>query len=414
MTRSRTARRRKIGGSSGSARLGTTVERLRHHVVRPVPLEARGPTPTPSDHRPTLLASFAHPGSVHDLGEGRLSSAGANGRVQKVLRIAATAAPPNLLGRLLVGSYITGHDQVLITARRGLAANQRAEVHRMADRILGMTVVEDDPSVVEIQNFIDPSKHELPRLLSHVVQLLRAEIEACRAALVRGETASLRLIEPIEEEVDQFYLLMVRQLLLSSESARIARSIDVESHHFQLGYRLVAKVLELTGDLIHEIGVELTHHLTGLRQLPPGVVREIVDPIDKLDVLLARTMGAFAHTSVVEANAILNQIAEVLPKDTALGQRLSQQIPNGVVAVAAERIACHVAMALEMLVVVNEVTINRGVEPETVSLSRDRISMVDHRLAHPFQPWSSLAPYAHRPAPRNALPLESDSADAPS
>ncbi|MGD0587916.1 MAG: hypothetical protein ABSA63_03890 [Thermoplasmata archaeon] len=302
---------------------------------------------------------------IHELGEGRLEPGIPNGRPQKVLHIDVTGAPPNLLGRLLVGSYITGQDQVFVTARKGLSVAQRAEIHQVVDRILGMTVVGDSPDGVEVLNFIDPGKYELPRMLHRVVQMLRAELEVCHAALLDKETPQLQVIEDIEEEIDRFYLLMVRQLLLSSESPRIARDIDVESHHYQIGDRLVAKALEVTGDLIHSIGTELERNLAGLRRMPRPLLSELGARVERLERLLTRSMNAFGHLSMVEANATLNLINDTLPKGAGLSQLIALSVPDRKVAVAAQRIACNLEMAFEMLIIVNEVTINRCVEPET-------------------------------------------------
>ncbi|HXY46415.1 MAG TPA: response regulator [Thermoplasmata archaeon] len=329
---------------------------------------------------PARMPDETHPVSPaavpHELGEGRLTVGLPNGPVQKVLRIDATDAPPNLLVRLLVGSYITGQDQVLITARHGLTEAQRNEIHHLVDRTLGMSVVGDSTEVVEVQNFIDPGKHELPRLLHRVAQMLRTELDVCRSALLGKGPPQLALIETIEEEIDRFYLLMVRQLLLSSDNPRMARNIDVESHHFQIGYRLVAKVLEMTGDLIQGIGVELQRNLPGMRRLPNSMLHEFVTRLERLDHLLTRTMDAFDRLSVIDANATLNVIGEMLPKDASFGQRICHAIPNRRVAISAQRIASHLDMALEMLIIMNEVTINRCVEPETVARMGTRVATV--------------------------------------
>jgi phosphate uptake regulator len=300
---------------------------------------------------------------IHELGEGRLEPGLPNGRPQRVLRIDVTGAPPNLLGRLLVGSYITGQDQVLITGRDGLSADQRAEVRRAADRLLGMTVVGDTAGSVEVQNFVDPGKHELPHLLHRVVQMLRAELSACGAALDGGEVRRLSVVRDIEQEVDRFYILMVRQLLLSSDDPRIAHNIDVESHHYQIGDRMVAKVLEVVGDLIYGISTDLQAALPALRRQAPAVVRELESRVHRLDQLLFRSMAAFVQLSIVEANGILNDLAERIPTDSAYGQEIARRVHDRHAAVACQRIACSLDMALEMLVIVNEVTINRGVEP---------------------------------------------------
>jgi phosphate uptake regulator len=332
--------------------------------------------------------------NVHELGEGRLELGRPNGRVQKVLQIDATGASSSLLGRLLVGSYITGQDQVLITARNGLTVAQRREIHRVVDRLLGMTVVGDVPSVVEVQNFVDPGKYQVPRLIHRVVQMLRTELKLCHSALMGKDAPQLEQIESIEEEIDRFYLLMVRQLLLSSDSPRIARNIDVESHHFQIGDRLVSKVLEVTGDLVHGIGVELQGNLRGLRRMPPAVTHALTSRMERLETLLTQTMDAFVRTSVVEANATLNVIGKLLPKDAAVGQLIARRVSDRKLAVAAQRIASSLDMALEMLIIVNEVTINRGVEPETVAHTGAR--MVTAAPATPRAP--RVAPPLPKPA----------------
>ena len=332
----------------------------------------------------------------HDLGRGRLEEGIPNGRPQKVLRIDASGAPPTLIGRLLVGSYITGQDQVLVTARGGLTNSQRKEVRRVVERLLGMSVVGESAAVVEVQNFIDPSKYELPRLLHRVVEMLREELQICRAALGGDTAAPLGRIEGIEEEVDQLYLLMARQLLLSSDNPQIARDIDVVSHHYQIGSRLVVKVLEVTGDLIHGIGTDLEQNLPGLLRMPHTLTRELVARVRRLEDVLTRTMDAFAALSVVEANATLNRIAEALPKDTFLGQLIARRAPDHRTAVAAQRIVCNLVMALEMLVIANEVTINRCVEPETVALTGTRVALGPRSGARspPLARPAVLAPHA--------------------
>ena len=332
--------------------------------------------------RPSVLADPSYSArtepSIHDLGEGRLEAGTPDGRPQRVLRIDVTGAPPNLLGRLLVGSYITGQDQVFVSSRQGLSVGQREEIRRAVDRILGMTIVAESPNSIEVQNFLDPGKFELPRLLHRVVQMLRSELAILHGALMGEDSLRLPLIDDIEQEVDRFYILMVRQLLLSSESSRIARDIDVESHHYQIGDRLVAKVLEVIGDLIHGIGVDLQKHLPTLRRTAPRVVQELTARVERFDRLFARTMDAFGHLSLVEANSLLNSLGEILPEDAEYGQEIAERVRDRHTAVGAQRISCSLDMALEMLIMVNEVTINRGVEPSTEIASAVRSEKARH------------------------------------
>jgi phosphate uptake regulator len=315
-----------------------------------------------------------------DLGQGRLEISPANAegpaeRRQKLLRIDASDAPPKLLARLLIGAYITGQDQIVVTSRSGLTREQRQEVRRTVAHVLGMTVVQEESGSIEVQNFVDPGRYQLQRLMGQVVRMLRSELETCRTVLTEGDRTALVQIGPMEDEIDRFYLLMVRQLLLSSDDFQVARDIGVESHHYQIGYRLVAKVLEVTGDLTSGVGRELNDNLAGLRRMPKAAIGDLVGLILRVEGLLERTMEAFARLSVVDANSNLNEIDRALPDDYALGDALARRVSDRRVAVAAQRVVSNLVMALEMLVIINEVTINRSVEPETVAKSDRQVNM---------------------------------------
>jgi phosphate uptake regulator len=321
-----------------------------------------------------------------DLGGGRLEISPAHAetpsdRHQKLLRIDASDAPPKLLARLLVGAYITGQDQILVTSRSGLTPEQRGEVRRTVGHVLGMTVVEEETGTIEVQNFIDPGKYQFQRLLGQVVRMLRTELEACRTVLSGGNRSALQALGPLEDEIDRFYLLMVRQLLLSSDDFQVARDIGVESHHYQIGSRMISKVLEVTGDLASGVVHELGENLTGLQRLPKSAQGELIGLISHVENLLERTMDAFTRLSVVDANAILNEIDESLPANYALGDSLARHVSDRRLAVSAQRIVSNLLMALEMLVIINEVTINRGVEPETVAKT-DRLVGMHTRPPH--------------------------------
>ncbi len=315
-----------------------------------------------------------------DLGGGRLEISPANAenpadRRQKLLRIDASDAPPKLLARLLIGAYITGQDQIVVSSRTGLTPEQRQEVRRTVAHVLGMTVVEEESGGVEIQNFVDPGKYPFHRLMGQVVRMLRTELEACRSALLGSNRSALQQLGPMEDEIDRFYLLMVRQLLLSSDDFQVARDIGVESHHYQIGYRLLAKVLEVTGDLVAGAGREIGDNLPGLQKMPKPALKDLIALIGRVDTLLERTMDAFTGLSVMDANANLNEIDESLPADYKLGDALARHISDRRLAVAAQRVVSNLLMAMEMLVIVNEVTINRSVEPETVAKTDRQVAM---------------------------------------
>jgi phosphate uptake regulator len=322
----------------------------------------------------------------NDLGEGRLEislvpSESRTPAGQRLLRIDATRLPPNLLSRLLIGAYVTGQDRVQLTAQGGLSVSQRQEVGRTAGRILGMSIVAESPVGVEVQNFVDPTKYHLSRIVDQVVRMLRAELETCRQALSGNGPKGLAELPGMEEEIDRLYLLMVRQLLIASDDFRVAREIGVENHHYQMGYRVVVKMLEEIGDLLSRIGRELEESLPHLQTLPRNPVRDLCGRLQEFDGHLVATMEAFTHLSITQANATLNVIGEDLPNCYALSNSLARRVRDAATVIAVQRIVSNLIHATQMLVIVNEITINRAVEPETVAKTGGQVSLNERQKA---------------------------------
>ena len=322
----------------------------------------------------------------NDLGEGRLEislvpSESRRPAGQWLLRIDATRLPPNLLSRLLVGAYVTGQDRVQLTAQAGLSMSQRQEVGRTVGRILGMSIVGESPEGVEVQNFVDPTKYHLSRIVDQVVRLLRAELQTCLQALSGNGPKGLVELPGMEEEIDRLYLLMVRQLLIASDDFRVAREIGVESHHYQMGYRVVVKMLEEIGDLLTRIGRELEGILTDLQRLPGDPIQDLCGRLQEFDGHLVATMEAFTRLSVTRANATLNAIGEYLPNCHALCNTLARRVRDAATAIAVQRIVSNLIQAEQMLVIVNEITINRAVEPETVAKTGGQVSLSERQKA---------------------------------
>jgi phosphate uptake regulator len=322
-----------------------------------------------------------HTGSqlrFHDLGAGRLelspASLAPGGTEHHTLLLDASECPPQLVTRLLVGAYITGHDHVLITASHDLSAELRAEVCRIAPHVLGMSVIEDEPGRLEVRIFLDATKHRLSGLMDRVVRMIRLELELCQQALLTNDPISLERVPQVEEEIDRFYLLMARQILLASNDFHVAKEIGVPSHHFQLGYRVVVKMLEVTADLLVTMAEDLAQDMAQGKD-----AEELVRQLSEFDTSLVQTMEAFRDVSAERANDALTGIESYTLNQATLSNSLIGRSRDKEGAARLQRVLSSMGTARELLVIINEITINRAVEPETVALSGGRALLTGHR-----------------------------------
>lgn len=86
-------------------------------------------------------------------------------------------------------------------------------------------------------------------------------------------------------------------------------------------------------------------------------------------------MEAFTSLSVSVANDTLERLADCLARTTALGPVPARSLADHRLALAAQRIVGSLSMAMEMLTIVNEVTLNRRVEPDRSATSVTRVGL---------------------------------------
>jgi len=232
---------------------------------------------------------------------------------------------PGLLERLVVGAYRVGHDSIEIRTQVALGPERIEELQQAARRLLGVSVVAQEPNRVLLQNFIDPSKYGLPQLVQRMKMILVALIEESET-LVRKGTRSRRLTS-INEETNRVLALLVRQLFLASRDWSLARRIGSPDPRQLLEWRVVVHSLEELGGLVGEAA----------RDLHEGAPAEIVkDPsipplLARLKECLANVVEALVHPSLpaaMEACAESGLLAEAAR--TAARQLKSRARKGGV------------------------------------------------------------------------------------
>ncbi|HEV2520086.1 MAG TPA: AbrB/MazE/SpoVT family DNA-binding domain-containing protein [Thermoplasmata archaeon] len=162
---------------------------------------------------------------------------------------------PGLLERLVFGAYRVGHDAIEIRTTVALAPERIEELQQAARRLLGVSVVAQEPNRVLLQNFVDPSKYELPQLVQRMKMILVASIEESEG-LVRSGSRSRRLTS-LAEETNRVLALLVRQLFLASRDWSLARRIGSPDPRRLLEWRVAVHALEELGGIVGEIAREL-------------------------------------------------------------------------------------------------------------------------------------------------------------
>ncbi len=213
---------------------------------------------------------------------------------------------PGVLERLIVGAYRVGHDAIEVRTDVPLAPERVEEVLAAARGLLGVSVVAQEPTRMVLQNFIDPSKYELPQLVQRMKMILVAFLEEMEEVL--GRRTKSRRLSTLEEEGGKVLALLVRQLFLASRDWSLARRIGSPDPRQLLEWRVVVHALSELAELFGETLALLNDEST---KLPVAMRAILTQRLPELKAELKGVVEALMHPSLDHACDVYHQSLEL-------------------------------------------------------------------------------------------------------
>jgi phosphate uptake regulator len=188
---------------------------------------------------------------------------------------AEQAGSAEMLTKLIVGAYALGYDTIEVTGRVPLDHVTVERVLGTVKRLRGMEVVESDVRHIVAQSFIDPTKFPVDSLIKRLQILVSNSLELVMASLDLVQTGSLDGMSRVQEEIDELYWLILRQLLVALNRRELASEIGIESPLHASGDRVSAKTLDEIGGIIEDIAQELLRLSERGTRMDPKVTASI-------------------------------------------------------------------------------------------------------------------------------------------
>lgn len=213
---------------------------------------------------------------------------------------------PEALTRMITGNYIVGCNTIKIRSRDELSPGQLQEIHEAVRGLTGLTIVNQGPKFVTIENFVEPTRFPIDGLLRRL-HYLTSRMEKHALGVLSGELRGrIEEVARMEVEVDRLYWLVVRQLLLAARNRSIAAKIGVTEPRHLLGNRVVAVTLENIGDRWEEMAAEAAPLVSSSRAIPKAFSKAIGSIRVQLEEIVERTMTAFFASDLKKANEALD------------------------------------------------------------------------------------------------------------
>ncbi|AEE94166.1 phosphate uptake regulator, PhoU [Acidianus hospitalis W1] len=216
-----------------------------------------------------------------------------------------TNVSPELISRIIYSLYILGFDKITIESTDGpFNEDILRKVKDTVRSLIGLEIVSQDLTSLQIQSFLDPTKYSMASLVSRLSNTLKQMLHYLNLGIKEASRTFLQEVLELEKEVDRLYYLSLRQLLIAQVNRSLAYMIGVKRIQI-IGNRILMKAIEEAADEISEAASDLL-------SLHPEDLEVLKVSWDKIDMIVDQTAVVVDHVVKVLNKEDLKLVNEVL------------------------------------------------------------------------------------------------------
>src|SRR3989441_92654 len=221
--------------------------------------------------------------------------------------------------RTVIAQYLAGYDVIKVrfppTAKPDLRIYLREAARKM---FVGSEIIEESKDELIVQCLSSYGDLPAPKIISRMSLIAKLMLRDAVESLKNRDSALSEEIIKRDEEVDRFYLFLIRQLTMAVLNRSLIQEIGLVDPRDCLVYRVVSKSLERIADhatTIAKMAASIEN------PLPPRLIDEISKASDlTIKVLedalkaLAKSDGTLANNSIVSAESVEREAESVMDK----------------------------------------------------------------------------------------------------
>lgn len=190
----------------------------------------------------------------------------------------------------ITGAYLLGYDVIRIRGKTTIPAEDREKIRNSMRRLVGMEIVEEDSSNINVQFLLDSTTLNPEKILRRIGSIALGMSNDVSLALISDDRSNLQTLSNRDDEVDRQYFLLVRLIRSTMIDNRLASAFRLENIDV-LDYRIAANILETASDTIVEIANSVSN--TTLSKNDLKKIYEITKDIESIhkksiDAFIAR------------------------------------------------------------------------------------------------------------------------------
>jgi phosphate uptake regulator len=223
----------------------------------------------------------------------------------------------------ITGAYLLGYDIIVINSTSIIPGEDREEIRNSMRRLVGMEIIEEDASHINMQFLLDATTLNPSKILKRISSIALGMYDDVLRGLISDDKSNLQTLSKRDVEVNRQYFLLVRLIRSTLVDKRLANVFNLENIDI-LDYRVAANVLENAGDSI----VEISNFILNF-SLSKEFSKKIYDVVKDFNNVAEKSIDAFTKPDrllAIEAISMHKKYEEKLSLlRTTLGNK--KQIP---------------------------------------------------------------------------------------
>jgi phosphate uptake regulator len=223
----------------------------------------------------------------------------------------------------ITGAYLLGFDIIVINSKSIIPGKDREEIRNSMRRLVGMEIIEEDASHINMQFLLDATTLNPSKILKRMSSIALGMYDDVLNGLISDDKSNLQTLSNRDVEVNRQYFLLVRLIRSTLVDKRLSNVFNLENIDV-LDYRVAANVLENAGDSVVELS-DFIFNFSSSKEFS----KKIYDVVKDFNKLAEKSIDAFTKPDrllAIEAISMHKQYEKKLSLlRTTLGNK--KQIP---------------------------------------------------------------------------------------
>ncbi len=199
--------------------------------------------------------------------------------------ISATGLSADAVERAIVAQYVLGRRIIHVEAPESetLESAHINAVYNAESQLMGLGVIEETPDSIAIRCSVDPEDFTLDNLLERLESTgSTMRNEAAKALAHNNPDLAQRALNR-ERQANKIFVLLLRLIFTAYQNPTLARAVGLKDGFPLIGYRSIAKNLELTADNAEDIADIALAAEDNALNVDNDTMRRIRDFTDEVD-----------------------------------------------------------------------------------------------------------------------------------